>query len=57
MVYVKVRPDEPFESAVRRFTAKCIKAGIPQDAARKMYYEKPSRKRYAHKSKHKKMEK
>ena len=51
---VTVRDNEPFDRAVRRFETECKKAGIIQAAQRKMYYEKPSRKRYLNKIKLKK---
>ncbi|MFC1729538.1 30S ribosomal protein S21 [candidate division KSB1 bacterium] len=50
MVTVTIRPNEPFEKAVRRFETECKKAGIIQAAKRKMYYVKPSRKRYLSKN-------
>ncbi len=46
MVTVTIRPNESFDKAVRRFETECKKAGILQTAKKKMYYEKPSRKRY-----------
>jgi len=49
MLTVTVRANEPFEKAVRRFETECKKAGIIQIAKRKMYYIKPSRKRYLEK--------
>ncbi|MCP4724414.1 MAG: 30S ribosomal protein S21 [bacterium] len=46
LVTVTIKKNEPFEKAVRRFETECRKAGIIQLAKAKMYYEKPSRKRY-----------
>jgi small subunit ribosomal protein S21 len=46
MLTVVIRDNEPFDKAVRRFQTECKKAGILQIAKRKMYFEKPSRKRY-----------
>jgi small subunit ribosomal protein S21 len=45
MVGVKVRPDESFESALRRFKKQCEKAGILSELRRREYFEKPSAKR------------
>jgi len=53
MLTVTIRDNEPFDKAVRRFETECKKAGIIQTAQRKMYYEKPSRRRYLNKHKHK----
>ncbi len=46
MVTVTIKQNESFEKAVRRFETECRKAGIIRLAKSKMYYEKPSRKRY-----------
>ncbi len=51
MLTVVIRENESFDKAVRRFQTECKKAGIIQSAQRKMYYEKPSRKRYLSKIK------
>ncbi len=48
---VIIRDNEPFDKAVRRFQTECKKVGILKIAQRKMYYEKPSRKRYLSKLK------
>jgi small subunit ribosomal protein S21 len=45
MVGVKVRPEESFESALRRFKKQCEKAGIQSELRRREYFEKPSAKR------------
>lgn len=42
---VRVRDNEPFENALRRFKKQCEKAGILTEVRRREYYEKPSVKR------------
>ena len=42
MVSIKIREDEPFEKAVRRFKKKWEKAGILRDVRARAYYIKPS---------------
>ncbi|RMF93973.1 MAG: 30S ribosomal protein S21 [Nitrospinota bacterium] len=42
---VKVRTDEPFENALKRFKKQCEKAGILSEIRKREYYEKPSVKR------------
>jgi len=42
---VRVRPDEPFEKALRRFKKKCNKEGLMQRLKEINYYEKPSERR------------
>ena len=42
MVSVKLKPDEPFERALRRFKKKWEKAGILKDIKSKAFYLKPS---------------
>jgi small subunit ribosomal protein S21 len=42
---VRVKPDEPFEKALRRFKKKCNKEGIMQRIKEIKHYEKPSEKR------------
>jgi len=42
---VRVRPDEPFEKALRRFKKKCNKDGLMQRLKETKYYEKPSDRR------------
>jgi len=39
---IKVRDNEPFESAMRRFKKQCEKAGILSELKRREYYDKPS---------------
>ena len=42
MIYVKVREDEPFEKALRKFKNKWVKAGILREVRARAYYLKPS---------------
>ena len=42
MIYVKVREDEPFEKALRKFKNKRVKAGILREVRSRCYYLKPS---------------
>ena len=42
MIYVKVRGDEPFEKALRKFKNKWVKAGILREVRSRSYYLKPS---------------
>ncbi|UCD83626.1 MAG: 30S ribosomal protein S21 [Deltaproteobacteria bacterium] len=39
---IKVRDNESFESALRRFKKQCERTGILSEIRRKEYYEKPS---------------
>lgn len=45
MPLVRVREDEPFEIALRRFKKQCEKAGILSEIKKREHYEKPSVKR------------
>lgn len=45
MPSVRVRDNEPFEVAVRRFKRTCEKAGVLTDLRKHEYYEKPSQER------------
>jgi small subunit ribosomal protein S21 len=45
MLGVKVKDNESFESALRRFKKKCEKAGILSDVRRHQQFEKPSERR------------
>ena len=45
MVSVKVKNDEPFERALRRFKKKWEKAGILREYKSRTYYLKPSEKK------------
>ncbi len=42
---VIIRPGEPFEKALKRFTKTCEKAGILSDLKKIQHYEKPSEKK------------
>ena len=42
MPAVKVRENEPFERAFRRFTKACEKAGLMSDIKKHQHFEKPS---------------
>ena len=45
MTKVRVKTDEPFEKALRRFKKKCNKEGLMQRLKEMKHYEKPSEKR------------
>ena len=45
MPHVKVRDNEPFDVALRRFKRSCEKAGVLSEVRRREHYEKPSIKR------------
>ena len=45
MAGVRVRDDESFEKALKRFTKSCEKAGILSDIKKHQHFEKPSDKR------------
>jgi len=49
MPAVKVKENEPFDVALRRFKRSCEKAGVLSEVRRREYYEKPTsvRKRQA----------
>ena len=42
---IRVKDNESFESALRRFKKKCEKAGILSDLRKHQHFEKPSEKR------------
>ncbi|AMA65024.1 30S ribosomal protein S21 [Candidatus Arsenophonus lipoptenae] len=42
MPIIKVRENEPFDVALRRFKRSCEKAGILTEARRREFYEKPT---------------
>ena len=42
MPVIKVRDNEPFEVAMKRFKKHCEKAGILSELKRREYYDKPS---------------
>jgi len=45
MPSVKVRENEPFEYALRRFKRSCEKAGVMAETRRREFYEKPTQER------------
>lgn len=45
MPSVKVRENEPFEVALRRFKRSCEKAGVLSEVRRREHYEKPTQER------------
>jgi len=45
MPAVKVRENEPFEYALRRFKRSCEKAGVLAETRRREFYEKPTQER------------
>lgn len=42
MPNVKVKENEPFDVAMRRFKRSCEKAGVLTEVRRREYYEKPT---------------
>ncbi len=45
MPNVRVKENEPFEIALRRFKRSCEKAGILAEVRRREFYEKPTQER------------
>lgn len=45
MPSVKVKENEPFEFALRRFKRACEKAGVVAEMRRREFYEKPTQER------------
>lgn len=45
MTGVRIRDDEAFEKALKRFTKSCEKAGILADIKKHQHFEKPSDRR------------
>jgi small subunit ribosomal protein S21 len=45
MPSVKVKENEPFDIALRRFKRSCEKAGVLSEIRRREYYEKPTQER------------
>ena len=45
MPNVRVRENEPFEVALRRFKRSCEKAGVLAEVRRREFYEKPTAER------------
>ena len=56
MLIVKVRENEPFDVALRRFKRSCEKAGVLSEVRRREFFEKPTwerkRKKAAAKKRH-----
>jgi small subunit ribosomal protein S21 len=42
MITIKVRENEPFEKAFKRFTKACEKSGLMSDIKKHQHFEKPS---------------
>lgn len=42
MPNIRVKENEPFEAAIRRFKRSCEKAGVLAEVHRREYYEKPT---------------
>ncbi len=42
MPYIKVKENEPFDVALRRFKRSCEKAGILAEIRKREHYEKPT---------------
>lgn len=42
MPYVRVKENEPFDVALRRFKRSCEKAGVLAEVRRREFYEKPT---------------
>ena len=45
MPSVKVKENEPFDVALRRFKRTCEKAGVLSESRRREFYEKPTQER------------
>ncbi|QQS53499.1 MAG: 30S ribosomal protein S21 [Candidatus Competibacteraceae bacterium] len=45
MPAVKVKDNEPFDVALRRFKRSCEKAGVLSEVRRREFYEKPTQER------------
>ena len=45
MPHIKIKENEPFDVALRRFKRACEKAGILTELRRREYYEKPTQER------------
>ena len=41
MPVIKIRDNEPFEVAMKRFKKQCEKAGVLSEVKRREYYDKP----------------
>ena len=42
MPYIKIKENEPFDVALRRFKRSCEKAGILAEVRKREHYEKPT---------------
>lgn len=42
MPFIKVKENEPFDIALRRFKRTCEKAGVVSEVRRREFYEKPT---------------
>jgi len=42
MAWIRVKENEPIDSAIRRFKKQCEKAGILKELRKREHYEKPS---------------
>lgn len=45
MPIIKIRENEPFEVALRRFKRSCEKSGVLSEVRRREFYEKPTTER------------
>lgn len=45
MIHIKVRDNEPFERALKRFTKACEKSGLMSEIKKHQHFEKPSEQR------------
>ncbi len=45
MPSIKVKENEPFDMAIRRFKRSCEKAGVLSEVRRREFYEKPTAER------------
>lgn len=45
MPFVRVKENEPFETAMKRFKRTCEKAGVFTETRRREFYEKPTTER------------
>lgn len=45
MPFVKIRDNEPFDVALRRFKRACEKAGVVSEVRAREFYEKPTQER------------
>jgi len=45
MINIRVRDNEPFERALKRFTKACEKSGLMAEIKKHQHFEKPSERR------------